>query len=354
MPGRRRGAGRLLWLRTVAGVLLLALAATAVVYPWWWNHRSSTEGGVLLQRGLRDPRGAAKSRGAGGCGASASGPRTATATAARPGVLAIPSIGLTAPVVNGMGTSVLDVAVGHDPATVWPGTPGESVLLAHDVSYFSGLSRLEIGDSVVWKLGCSEMVFRVSATEVTTPGASLPVPGSGSGLALVTCWPTNALFWTSQRFVVNTTLVGTETLRSPPSRREPVLTHPKVPAPPALAAEGLALGQSGIVVGKLAITGSPSAAFEEGPQPLAIEEAVMEDYAAAAKTAAAGNRTWWSTLALPGVTLPEPWPTGYSTDVTLVVSGSTVKRVVVSSPGASLTLVMRGGELLVSRVAPGA
>lgn len=341
MAARRHGVGRFPWarMRTVVGVLLLALAATAVGYPLWWSDRSSTQGSVLLQRGSDR------------CDARSGAP--ATATVAHPGVLDIPSIGLTAPVVNGVGTSVLDVAVGHDPATVWPGRAGESVLLAHDVSYFSGLSRLKTGASVIWKLGCTATEFRVSGTQVTTPGAALPVPASGSGLALVTCWPTNALFWTSERFVVDTTLVGVRTLSSPPALGEPVLVHPTVPAPPALAAQGLALGRSGIVVGTLALTGSPSAVFAEGPEPLAVEEAAMEEYAAAAKTAAAGNAAWWSALALPGVALPAPWPTGYPTDVTLAVAGAVVEHVVLSSPAASVTLVLRGHVLLVTRVVPG-
>lgn len=339
------------WARTLAGGLLLAAAAAGVAYPLWWDHRSNAVGHVLLQRGLDAPRGTSSQRGAGPCGAPGSAPEVATS--ARPGVLDIPSIGLTAPVVNGVSTSVLDVAVGHDPATVWPGRAGESVLLAHDVSYFSGLSRLTTGASVIWRVGCSEMDFRVSATVVTTPGAILPVPVSGSGLALITCWPTDALFWTSERFVVETTLVGVRVLSSRPTLREPALAHLKVPAPPALAAEGLALGQSGVVAGKLAITGSPSSAFQEGPQPLAIEGAALEDYAAAAKTAVAGNRAWWSTLAMPGVRLPAPWPTGYATNVRLVVSGATIESVVISSPGATVTLAVHGNELLVSRVAPG-
>lgn len=348
------GGGRTprLWLRALAGALLLAVAIAGVCYPLWWDHRSNTAGQVLLQRGF-DPGGSSHGSGAGRClHGSRSGP--AVATDARPAVLEIPAIGLTAPVVNGMGTSVLDVAVGHDPATVWPGQAGESVLLAHDVSYFSGLSRLRAGDMIAWKLACSEVDFRVGTTEVTTPGANLPAPASGSGLALVTCWPTDALFWTSQRFVVEAHLVSVRTLSSPSKVPRHRLVHLKVPAPRALAAEGLALGQSGVFVGTLSIVGSPTSSFTEGPQPLAVERAALEDYAAAAKSAEAGNRSWWSVIAVPGVAIPAPWSTGYTTDVSLVVTGGTVERVVLSSQAATVTLTVRGDELLVTRVVPAA
>jgi len=356
----RRGAGRALRLRLVAGIVLVALTGVAVVYPLWWDHRSSTQGHVLLQRGLdasgldasgratsgHDANGRATS---GRCDTPADEPTTATP--AHPAVLEIPSIGLQAPVVGGMSTSVLAVAVGHDPSTVWPGARGESILLAHDVSYFSGLSRVRAGALVIWELGCEEMDFRVRTTAVTTPGAQLQPPSSGSGIALVTCWPTNALFWTTQRFVVEATLETVRHLRVPSGEETPSLVRLRVPAPPALAATGLALGESGAVVGTLAITGAPSRTFTEGPQALAVEGAALEDYAAAAKTAAAANESWWSALAVPGVALPTPWPIGDVTDVTLTVKGSTVQRVVLTSAAATVTLTVRRGELLVTAVA---
>lgn len=348
MGSRARGVGRALQLRLVAGIVLVALAGVAVVYPLWWDHRSSTNGHVLLQRGLEASRLRA-SRGTGGrCGAPAGEPTTATPE--HPAVLEIPSIGLRAPVMGGMSTSVLAVAVGHDPSTVWPGATGESILVAHDVSYFSGLSRVRPGALVIWVLGCKELHFRVRTTAVTTPGARLEAPPSGSGIALVTCWPTNALFWTTQRFVVEATLETVRRLRAPAKEVAPPLVHLRVPAPPALAATGLALGKSGVVVGTLRITGAPSRTFVEGPQVLAVEGAALEDYAAAAKTAAAANPSWWSALAEAGVGLPAPWPIGYVTDVTLFVDGSKVQRVVLTSAAATVALAVRGGELLVAAV----
>jgi LPXTG-site transpeptidase (sortase) family protein len=275
------------------------------------------------------------------------------ATSQRPGILEIPSIGLEAPVVDGLGTSVLDVAVGHDPATVWPGSQGESVLVAHDVSYFSGLPRVQPGETVIWRIGCEQVDFRVLSATVTTPGATLPTPPSGSGLALVTCWPTNALFWTPDRYVVDATRIATQPLSQPTTNPPQAIVQLNVPAPPALAAEGLTLNRSGVVVGTLAIKGSPLSSFTEGPEPLAILHIALEDYAAAAKTAAAGNQTWWSALALPGVPLPAPWTLASVTDPTLVITGTKVSSVVFTSPAATVTLSVHGKELLVAAVAAG-
>lgn len=337
--------------RVAAGVLLVGIAVAAAAYPLWWNHRSSTAGRTLLQHAAlhtaavlpgHSDRGAACRNKPGG--------QARRATPQQPGVLTIPAIGLTAPVLEGMSNAVLDVAVGHDPVTVWPGRRGESILLAHDVSYFSGLDRVRPGDLVIWTLGCRRTVFRVLGTIVTRPGVTLPVPSSGSGLALITCWPTNALFWTPNRYVVETERIAQQALAHPTTNRPPSLVALGVPAPAALAAEGLSLGQSGIPVGHLAIGGSPSLSFREGPEPLAVTNAALRDYAAAAKTAAAGNQSWWSALAVKGVPLPPPWPLAYDTNVTLVVRANTVERVVLSSPVETVTLTVRDGVLFVASV----
>jgi len=341
----------------VVGIVLLAVAAAAVAYPWWWDHRATTTGQLLVQRAF----GRAGTAGghhdtAARCStkpSTAAGSSTPTvATTAHPGILEIPAIGLTAPVLAGTGNRVLDVAVGHDPATVWPGARGESLLLAHDVSYFSGLGAVRPGDEVIWQLGCQRDVFRVTSTQVTRPGATVSVPSSAvGGLALVTCWPTNALFWTSQRFVVETALVTRATLGSPPAdiALSP-LEQLVVPAPPALVAEGLSLADSGIPVGQLKLAGSPSTAFAEGPGPLAAVNAALRDDDAAERTAAAQNAAWWSALAVAGTPLPAPWSLADHTDVTLVVDGSTVQGAVLSSAAATVTLTVHHGTLLVSAV----
>jgi hypothetical protein len=162
--------------------------------------------------------------------------------------------------------------------------------------------------------------------------------------------PTNALFWTSDRYVVETELVARTSLSHPTTTQAPELVPLGVPAPPALAAEGLSLAQSGVLVGHLAISGSPSALFSEGPEPLEIAAAALRDYAAAVKTATAGNRSWWSDLAVTGIPLPVPWSIAYDTNITLVVDDATVKSIVLSSPAATVTLTIQGGVLFIAGV----
>lgn len=329
------------------GAFLLGLTMIAVGYPLWWNYHDNLVGLRLLHRSQAEgtyPKTKDSTFGT-GCNNDSTTP-----TRQRPGILSIPAIGLSAPVIAGVSNAVLRVAVGHDPVTVWPGEPGESVLLAHDVSYFSHLDRLRVGDVVSWTLGCQRSVFRVISTTVTHPGSPIGVPSSGSGLALVTCWPTNALFWTPARYVVETKLVARMNLKHVSSALPPKLARLKVPAPAALRAEGLSLAQSGIFVGHLSMAGKPSQNFKQGPQPLLVTAAALRDYAAAAKTASVGNKVWWSSIARPGVPLPAAWALSFVTNVTLIVSGNSVKGAVIASSAATVKLVVYNGVLFVSDV----
>ncbi|HEV2361832.1 MAG TPA: sortase, partial [Acidimicrobiales bacterium] len=180
---------------------------------------------------------------------------TATAdTVQLAGILEVPAIDVRAPVVQGLGDAQMNVAVGHDPPTPWPGYPGESIVEAHDVSYFSAIDTLKIGQEVTWEDACRTRTFKVVGTVVTKPGAPIPTAPGGTGLALITCYPTDALFWTSYRFMVETALVSTSERGSQPvAPVEPVepATDLVVPAPADLVAEGLTLQDNSIYLGTL-------------------------------------------------------------------------------------------------------
>lgn len=346
----QRAALRRARLLAVLGGLLLAVMAVGVGYPVWWTHRAATVGHQLLgQTQVTAPAAAYAHHTLTYCAGAASS--SSLAARRHPTVLEIPAIGLVAPVLQGIGETVLAVAVGHDPSTSWPNAKGESLLLAHDVSYFSGLNHVKNGDQVIWIDGCQEYVFRVVGHEVTRPGAAVPVPPGGKGLGLLTCWPTDALFWTPDRYIVETVFVRQRRIAAPVIPSSGPLDL-RVPAPPALAAEGLSLGRSGVLAGRLSLTGSPSPTFSNGPSPLEAADRALEDYAAAQKAAQAKNRSWWTALALPGVPLPAPWSLVYATNVVLSVQGSIVEGAVLSSPAGTLTLIVRRGTFYVSSATP--
>jgi sortase A len=233
------------------------------------------------------------------------------------GVVDIPSLSLTAPVEQGTDDAELNVAAGHAPASVWPGQNGTSVLLAHDVSYFVHLGNLKPGDLVTYRNQCQRWTFQVTGSKVVNAGDDI-FNSTTPTLVLDTCWPTNALFYTSQRLLVSAALVANPP--TPPSKsakkgsptttttlQAPAVTtvNYTTPAPPALVAQGLTLDQNSTPMGTMTLTGNTSEAFQQSPNPLGLTAASLQAYFGGIHAAEQNRSDWWSTIA-PGVPMPKP------------------------------------------------
>jgi len=265
------------------------------------------------------------------------------------GVLTLPTLDVRAPVVQGTSDAVLDVAVGHAPSTPLPGTPGTAVLLAHDVSYFADIDQLAPGDEVRYRAGCTTAVFRVTGHRVVAAGSAVPSQ-PGDGPVLDTCWPTNALWYTPDRYLVeavqSSVVHGSGANASTTSVSRSVASWPTdytTPAPPALVAQGLTLVANEEPMGTLQLGGTPARAWTQSPVPLDVEAAGLAAYFGGLKAAAEHHLAWWQALA-PGV--PEPpalsgaTVTGHDAplDVTVDATGTTPSAVVLDT-----TLTLSGG-----------
>jgi sortase A len=263
-------------------------------------------------------------------------PTTGTAAAPEPdALLTASSIGLVAPIVQGTGDPELDVAVGHVPASSWPGTTGTTVLAAHDVTWFSGIDQLATGDRISIATACTTYDYTVASHRIVPAGSEIDQTSTPQ-LVLTTCYPTDALFLTSQRYVLYASLTqvigrgGPVTTAAPP----PV---PTVPAPPALIAQGLDLAHNPAPLGSLTLTGTPSATWRQSVAPLDDETALLALYFAALRSASQDQPTWWADVA-PGVPFSDASSLTGATvtfnattfDPTLAVTGDTLT-------GASLT-----------------
>jgi LPXTG-site transpeptidase (sortase) family protein len=257
-----------------------------------------------------------------------------------PAILQIPSIGLEAPVLQGTTDAVLEDSVGHDPSSVWPGAAGVSILEAHDASYFSNLGSVRAGDQVSWVDDCQRLVFRVDKSIVVQPGAALPAPRGGIGLALVTCSPSDALFWTPDRLVVLASFVRVAPTVSAAPNPAPPLGF-RVPAPPALAARGLGLEQNSLLVGHWSVGGKPDHAWAEGPDPLRAIQLAFTELAAVEIIVRDEASEWWSAISLPGVPLPGSLDVGYEFDALVTAHGTTITSIRLSSPDQTVDLVVR-------------
>ena len=306
------------------GLVLIWGALGVLGYRLGWQIHSNRGQDALL-------------RSAGRSGGSACKPQgTPTADGQLGGVLSMSKLNVTAPVEAGTDDAELNVAIGHADSTPWPGTPGTSVLLAHDVSYFAHIDQLNPGDTVDYQVGCATHVFHVLGHVVVKAGA--PVPQlSGNGLVLDTCWPTNALFYTPDRYLVEAQEVSVQTSKTAANATpQQWATGYTTPAPPQLVAQGLTLSTNTQPMGVLQLAGTPDGGWAQSPAPLALEAAALEGYFGGLHSAGQQRSDWWSLLA-PGVAMPAPLNgatvSGHNgpLNVTITAQGTTPTTVTLST-----------------------
>jgi sortase A len=352
--------------------MVVAAALTWQVRAVVWTTHSDRVGHALVVKEQRArasvARAARGGRATGGASACTTSTTVAGATATGPeGLLVIPAIGLTAPVEQGTGDAQLDVAVGHLPTSAMPGATGNAVLEAHDVSYFVNIDRLTAGDTIRYETPCATYTFAVQGHQVVQQGSPL-FDTPGPTLSLVTCWPTDALWFTPTRYLVTATEVQSTATTG---RHNAVggipasATPPTVPAPAALAAEGLTLATNSVPMGTLSVVGHPRPSWVEGPGPLAVQDAAVASFIAGTKALAQNQLGWWNAVA-PGVPPPAPFVgsriTGYEAglDVTVDATGTAATSVQLtdtatveggSRPGAYRVTVVQGvsqGRLVIT------
>jgi sortase A len=273
------------------------VALLGAVGQWEWMNRSHRGGAALIQKlHTRQHKAAASAI----CVAP-------TSPAETMGLLEVPAISLRAPVEEGTGDAVLAVAVGHDQESVWPGSIGNSILEAHDVSYFSSIDELKAGDVISFQDTCTSYQFVVGSHRIVKSGSPIydtPAPS----LTLVTCWPTDALWFTPNRYVVTATEVARHSLvQSTQAGSFSTAPVPQVSTtvPPTLAAQGVTLATNYVPMGTLQFVGTPSSSWKSSPTPLAIESSALEEFIGGLRALGQGRIDWWQSIA-PRLAVPTP------------------------------------------------
>ncbi len=289
---QKRTLGRV---RIVVGILLVWGALGVLGYRLGWTSHAHKGQSTLVN--------SAQSSLNKGASCKSGAARVPTTDGQLAGVLDMPKLGVTAPIEQGTTDTVLNVAVGHADSTPLPGAAGTSVLLAHDVSYFASVNRLVPGDVIDYESGCVTHQFEVTGHRVVTAGSAVPQL-SGDALVLDTCWPTNALWYTPNRYLVEAVETSVTPSKSTPNTQPKTwATAYSVPAPPALAAEGLDLTHNEEPMGTLQLAGNADQAWAQSPAPLAVEAAALEAYFGGLHAAGQQRTDWWSALA-PGIQMP--------------------------------------------------
>jgi sortase A len=146
---------------------------------------------------------------------AASGPPAVAPPASAPvdgqpiGTIQIPNIGLDQVVVEGVGTTQLEMGPGHYPGTPLPGEQGNVAIAGHRTTYahpFYDLNEVTPGNTIVLTTAQGIFVYTADGQQVVQPtDVAVVGPSAGAELTLTTCNP---------RYSAATRLVVTATLTS--------------------------------------------------------------------------------------------------------------------------------------------
>ena len=119
------------------------------------------------------------------------------------GRIAIPRLGLSVMIVEGVDRHVLRHSVGHIPGTAQPGQPGNVGISGHRDTFFRPLRNIRTDDLITLTTLVGEYRYRVVSTKVVSP-SDIAVLDSDNNqiLTLVTCYPFYFVGAAPDRFIV--------------------------------------------------------------------------------------------------------------------------------------------------------
>ncbi len=128
----------------------------------------------------------------------------------------IPSIDLSAVIVEGTDMYSLLIGPGHLTGTARPGNHGNAVISAHRDTFFHSIRKVVPGDRILIDRGGRTFTYVVEGFRIVKPSdVSVAAPTSDNRLTLITCDPAYYFGPAPQRLVVISKLVSPEP--APPS-----------------------------------------------------------------------------------------------------------------------------------------
>lgn len=119
------------------------------------------------------------------------------------GKIVIPSIGLTAPIIEGTTEDELSKGVGHYIGSVLPGEWDNSVLAAHRDSVFKDLDQVKIGDKVIIETTVGTFTYKITEQKIVDEDdRTIIVPYDDPVLTLVTCYPFDFVGPAPERYIL--------------------------------------------------------------------------------------------------------------------------------------------------------
>lgn len=139
-------------------------------------------------------------------------PEAALEEGALIGRIEIPSVGVSAIVLHGIGSKTLRRGVGHIPGTPLPQHGGNFGLAGHRDSFFRALKDIRQNDTIELTTLDGTFEYKVEWTKIVAPEDTYVLADKGSpALTLVTCYPFYYVGSAPKRFIVRAhRLEGTE------------------------------------------------------------------------------------------------------------------------------------------------
>jgi sortase A len=115
----------------------------------------------------------------------------------------IPKLRLSAMVREGQDAKTLRSAIGHIPATSFPGQPGNVGVAGHRDTFFRHLGDLRTGDSIGFSTADGEFTYEVESLSVVGPeDVEVLASSQEKVLTMVTCYPFFYIGNAPKRFIV--------------------------------------------------------------------------------------------------------------------------------------------------------
>jgi LPXTG-site transpeptidase (sortase) family protein len=121
------------------------------------------------------------------------------------GMLDVPRLELSTPVIEGDDTLTLKRAVGHLPDTPLPWDSGNSAIAGHRDGLFRPLKDIKVGDEIRFRTTRDEFRYRVTKTSIVKPDdlSVLESQPDAATLTLITCYPFYYVGSAPKRFIVH-------------------------------------------------------------------------------------------------------------------------------------------------------
>lgn len=125
------------------------------------------------------------------------------------GILSIPALKQTFPIIEGTGTKELKKGVGHMPTTVLPGEPDNCVLSGHRDTVFTRLGRLKTGDEFIVQTAAGTFTYKITRIRIVGRNdRTVVVPTDHAVLTVSTCYPFDYVGDAPKRYVLIADLVA--------------------------------------------------------------------------------------------------------------------------------------------------